>query len=100
MALVHVSHHGPQRRRRNRSAFFLAKRAQCRIDVDGITIVGASGEWAIDAAGFRISYHENERRSDSFWWLHGRGIDPTEAIDPHHAIAILRERALLPARAS
>lgn len=85
-----------RRRRQNRSRAFLNRTARCAVEVDGVTIIGASGEWAIDAAGYRISYHEAEARRDSFWWLHGRGLDPVEAIDPHDAIAILRERDLLP----
>jgi hypothetical protein len=86
----------PHTKRRNQTRRFLKLAEPTKVTVDGVDIVGGNGDFHID--GYRVTIAEASR--SPYWWLWGNGITPVEVADPVDAVAVLRKRDLIRAKAS
>lgn len=84
--------HRGKAKKNSTNQFLATTEPQSRIDVEGYTFVGATGEWMIDRTIFGISYADGA--GSSYWWVFG-GVDPVEVRSPEGAIALLKARNLL-----
>lgn len=96
--LTHVSRRAP-RRRANQTRRFLKIAVSTMQTVDGVRVAGCRGSYHI-GSGYRCTIAEDDQSRRPYWWLWGNGIDPVEVVDPVDAVAVLRTRKLIPAKAS
>lgn len=87
----------PHRRSRNTTRRYLATKTRTELVVDGVTVVGHGGTWAI-AHHYGCEYVDD---TPGYWLVYGPGIDGTEWVgDPDRAVAMLRRRGLIDGMAS
>jgi hypothetical protein len=86
----------PRTRRDNQTRRFLAIKTNKVIDIDGVAAVGCNGDFHV-GSGYRVTIAEDR---PAYWWLWGNGITAVEVVDPVDAVAVLRKRGLIEARAS